>query len=142
MMRVSNAMTRCCAGVGVMLVGALTPHLARAQDIRPLVQAFNASGLDVFHQLAARPGNILFSPYSVGSAMAMARSGARGATEAEMASALHQHFLAPRLKRQIASFSRSSTAMTRAQPRRVAPAGCSGPASDANLHLRRTAAVP
>jgi serpin B len=92
MMGISNAMTRCCAGVGVMLVGALTPHLARAQGIWPLVQAYNASGLDVFHQLAARPGNILFSPYSVGSAMAMARSGAGGATEAEMASVLHQHF--------------------------------------------------
>jgi serpin B len=82
-------MTTCFAAMGMMFAGTLIPQLAGAQDIRSLIQAYNASGLDLFHQLATKPGNIVFSPYSVGTAMAMARSGARGATEAQMARVLH-----------------------------------------------------
>jgi hypothetical protein len=67
----------------------LVPRPARAQEIKPLIEAYNASGLDLFHQLAVTPGNIVLSPYSVGTAMAMARAGARGATEVEMATVLH-----------------------------------------------------
>ena len=55
-----------------------------------LVAAYNASGFDLFRRLAASPKNIAVSPYSIGSAMAMALAGARGATAAEMANALHQ----------------------------------------------------
>jgi serpin B len=55
-----------------------------------LVGAYNAAGFDLFKRLSGTSGNVAFSPYSVGTAMAMALSGARGATEAEMAKVLRQ----------------------------------------------------
>jgi serpin B len=55
-----------------------------------LVGAYNAAGFDLFKRLSATSGNVAFSPYSVGTAMAMALSAARGATEAEMAKVLRQ----------------------------------------------------
>src|SRR5476651_1944750 len=55
---------------------------------KQLVEAYNAAGQQLFQQFAATPGNIVISPYSIGSAMAMALSGARGETEREMASVL------------------------------------------------------
>jgi serpin B len=53
-----------------------------------LTMSYNASGQQLFAQFAASPGNIVFSPYSIGSAMAMALTGARGETAAEMAKVL------------------------------------------------------
>jgi serpin B len=53
-----------------------------------LASAYNASGEQLFAHLAASPGNIVFSPYSIGTAMAMALAGARGGTAAEMAKVL------------------------------------------------------
>src|SRR5580704_14481864 len=73
------------------LPGAGAQESARA---RSLTQAYNASGQQLFGKLASTPGNIVFSPYSIGSAMAMVLSGARGATAAEMAKVL-QHRLGP-----------------------------------------------
>ena len=55
---------------------------------RALTQAYNESGQQLFKQFAARPGNIVFSPYSIGTAMAMALAGARGDTETEMVKVL------------------------------------------------------
>jgi len=65
----------------------------RAQ-VRALTAAYDASAHDLFTTFAAKPGNIVFSPYSVGTAMAMVLSGARGETEREMATVLRQS-LAP-----------------------------------------------
>ena len=63
----------------------------RAQDdARALTDAYNAGGSALFKQVSAAPGNIVLSPLSVGTAMAMALSGARGETEREMASVLAQ----------------------------------------------------
>jgi serpin B len=60
-------------------------------DIKALTQAFNASGHDLFLKLsAAQPGNVVLSPYSIGTAMAMVLSGARGDTESAMKAALKQ----------------------------------------------------
>ena len=53
-----------------------------------LAAAYNASGAQLFDHLAKSPGNIVFSPYSIGTAMAMALAGARGETAAEMAKVL------------------------------------------------------
>jgi serpin B len=71
-----------------MLVGLSMAPRAAAQDIQALAQAYNTSGLELLQRLAVGPGNIVLSPYSIGTAMAMVRSGARGATEAEMAAVL------------------------------------------------------
>ena len=57
-----------------------------------LTRAYNASGQMLFRQMAGASGNLVFSPYSIGTAMAMVLAGARGDTEREMASVL-QHSL-------------------------------------------------
>jgi serpin B len=57
-------------------------------SVRALTAAYDASAHDLFTTFAAKPGNIVFSPYSIGTAMAMVLSGARGATESEMARVL------------------------------------------------------
>jgi serpin B len=54
----------------------------------PLIGGYNRTGQRLFQTLAKVPGNVVLSPYSVGTAMAMALVGARGETEAEMAKAL------------------------------------------------------
>lgn len=77
-----------CAAGG-LLTAAPSPPIAVADDsVNALSEAYNSSGQDLFSQLAASPGNIVFSPYSVGTALALALSGARGETEAEMARVL------------------------------------------------------
>jgi serpin B len=67
---------------------------ALGQDVRALTKAYNASGQALFEVLARTPGNIVISPYSIGAAMAMARAGARGETERQMAKVL-KHALPP-----------------------------------------------
>jgi serpin B len=58
-------------------------------DVAQLAQDNNAFALDLFQQLRAAPGNLFFSPYSISTALAMAAGGARGATEQQLAAALH-----------------------------------------------------
>lgn len=94
------------ASIGVMLAcgiaAAASPaHAQESQGRRPasasvasLTSAYNSSGQQLYASFAPVPGNIVFSPYSVGTAMAMALAGARGDTAAEMAAAL-KHRLAP-----------------------------------------------
>jgi serpin B len=75
--------------VATILAAALMPSAAVAQDsARALTDAYNACGQDLFRSFAAKPGNIVFSPYSIGTAMAMVLAGARGETEREMAAVL------------------------------------------------------
>ena len=62
-----------------------------------LVEAYNASGRDIYARLAANPGNVVLSPLSIGTAMAMALAGARGATEAEMLRVLKQRLTRPEI---------------------------------------------
>jgi serpin B len=65
--------------------GSAAANEARA---RALTAAYNASGSDLLKSFAATPGNIVLSPYSIGTAMAMVLAGARGETETEMLAAL------------------------------------------------------
>jgi serpin B len=76
----------------LMVVTALlgAPFTTASAQEKTLAEAYNASGQALFHSFARKSGNIVFSPYSIGTAMAMALSGARGATEAEMAKVLRQ----------------------------------------------------
>jgi serpin B len=60
--------------------------------MQALTRAYNASGQALFREFSAGTGNIVFSPYSIGTAMAMALAGARGETEREMIAVL-QHSL-------------------------------------------------
>lgn len=69
--------------------GAIGEERNRA-DVPALTRAYNASGQALFRDFVATPGNIVFSPYSIGTAMAMALAGTRGETEREMLAVLQQ----------------------------------------------------
>jgi serpin B len=75
----------CIAALAAVSSPALAADTAAVKE---LTQAYNASGQQLFARFAAAPGNIVFSPYSIGTAMAMALTGARGETAAEMANVL------------------------------------------------------
>jgi len=51
--------------------------------------ASNDLGIDLYRELAAKDGNIAFSPYSIAEALAFLSSGAAGATNNEILHALH-----------------------------------------------------
>lgn len=73
----------------VAVAGPQPTVLADTAKTRPLAEAYNKTGIELFSALAAKPGNVLLSPYSIGSLMAMAAAGAKGTTEAEMVKVLH-----------------------------------------------------
>jgi serpin B len=52
-------------------------------------EAIDRFAADLYAQLAAQPGNLAFSPFSIETALAMAYAGARGQTADEMAAVLH-----------------------------------------------------
>ncbi len=51
--------------------------------------AVNAFAIDLYGQIRKPQGNLIFSPYSISMALALAYTGARGRTESQMAQALH-----------------------------------------------------
>ncbi len=59
---------------------------AAAQDVRAAMDAFSA---DLYKILAREQGNVVLSPYSVGVALAMTRTGAVGETLQQMDTVLH-----------------------------------------------------
>lgn len=66
-------------------VAAVAAEEAKTRPLaRPLAEAYNRSGQDLLRSFAGQPGNIVISPYSIGTAMAMVLSGARGDTQTEM----------------------------------------------------------
>src|SRR5215813_13436169 len=69
-------------------------HIAAEARVTLLARAYNAAGQQLFGQFAAAPGNIVFSPYSIGTAMSMAISGARGDTASEMMRAMSMRMAA------------------------------------------------
>jgi serine protease inhibitor len=54
-----------------------------------LTSANTKTAIDLYHQLAATPGNVFFSPYSISTALSMAAAGARGETLTQMLAVLH-----------------------------------------------------
>jgi serpin B len=71
------------AGIAAVRPAAAQLQVAAEARVALLARAYNATGQQLFGQFAA-PGNIVFSPYSIGTAMSMALSGARGDTASEM----------------------------------------------------------
>ena len=55
----------------------------------PVVAGNTAFGLDLYTRLAGDKGNLIVSPYSISTALAMTYAGARGQTADEMARVLH-----------------------------------------------------
>jgi serpin B len=94
---------RCAGGLAAAFIvaGALTAGPATAQlniaaeaRVTLLARAYNAAGQQLFGQLAVAPGNVVFSPYSVGTALSMLITGARGDTASEMMRALSMRMAA------------------------------------------------
>ena len=57
-----------------------------------VAQGLNQFSIGCYRQLGGNAGNLIFSPFSISSALSMALAGARGRTAAEIASVLHQAF--------------------------------------------------
>src|SRR5690242_8661395 len=89
-----SAMTRIrsCIMMAAILLAPITLAPASASDPetsqKQVGQMNNAFASDLYAQLAAKPGNLFFSPTSIQTAMAMTWAGARGQTADEMAKAL------------------------------------------------------
>ncbi|MEO5730495.1 MAG: serpin family protein [Byssovorax sp.] len=58
-------------------------------QVEAVVHGNTAFAIDLYRQLAAEPGNLFLSPFSISESLAMIWAGARGATEEQMARALH-----------------------------------------------------
>jgi serpin B len=69
-------------------------NIAAEARVTLLARAYNAAGQQMFGQLTAAPGNVVFSPYSVGTALSMLISGARGDTASEMMRAMSMRMAA------------------------------------------------
>jgi len=67
----------------------ITSPDATPDEIAAVAAANTAFAVDLYHAVGARPGNLIFSPYSVSVALTMTYAGARGRTAAEMADVLH-----------------------------------------------------
>ena len=69
---------------------AFIPDLAEADDeTNRLAESYNADGLTLFGRISAsEAGNVVLSPYGIGTTLAMAYAGARDGTETEMATGL------------------------------------------------------
>ncbi len=59
------------------------------QDFKVLVVGINRFSMDVYSQLWKTEGNVVFSPYSISAACAIAYAGARASTEEQIARTLH-----------------------------------------------------
>ncbi len=76
---------------GALAIGSaslFSPATPAARGWGPLIAAYNGCGQRLFQAFAKAPGNIVISPYSIGTAMAMALASARGDNEAEMGKVL------------------------------------------------------
>ena len=65
------------------------PPAVPAEELKALAEGNRAFALDLYKQLAEKPGNVVVSPYSISSALAMTYAGARGTTADEMKKVLH-----------------------------------------------------
>jgi serpin B len=82
----------------VALAGFYAPALSQTPEPHgsqaALVAAYNGTGERLFQDLAQEPGNIVLSPYSIGSALSMVLAGARGETAAAIGDTLGLHLSA------------------------------------------------
>jgi serine protease inhibitor len=88
--------TRFCAMVAVLVtIGAHAPVQAQQGDVAVVVAGNNRFAFDMYHRLrvsetvAEDHGNLIFSPYSISTAVGMVYAGARGRTAQEIADVFH-----------------------------------------------------
>ncbi len=80
--------------IGLLLTLVLsTPCSAKDatdSDEKNVIKSYNKTGLQLYRRLKEESRNLVISPYSIGTAMSMALSGARGDTGNEMKKVLNQ----------------------------------------------------
>jgi serpin B len=76
-----------CAGVLSLMV--LRSMATEASKVAPLVKANTAFAMQLYSKVSVSQSNVVVSPYSVASALAMTCAGARGQTARQMEQALH-----------------------------------------------------
>lgn len=84
-------MTIKAAALSLMLSAILgsAPAKGAQSGLETLARDNTAFALSLYGKLAPMEGNLIFSPYSISTALGMTYAGARGNTEKEMAAALH-----------------------------------------------------
>ncbi|HEX7667927.1 MAG TPA: serpin family protein [Polyangiaceae bacterium] len=65
------------------------PGRSAIEAAHPTAVAIDRTNVDLYAKLASRPGNLIYSPASIETALAMAAAGAKGPTLAEMQKTLH-----------------------------------------------------
>lgn len=92
------------ASLGAALVAALVaqPSRAAGDGMAQLIEANNAFALQLYGKLRSAEGNLIFSPYSISSALAMTYAGARGQTARQMERVLHWDWVKSDLHAQFA----------------------------------------
>jgi serpin B len=66
----------------------MKPAVASA-DLQSQADGNTAFALELYRQIRSEPGNLIYSPYSISTALAMTYAGARGETAQQMADTLH-----------------------------------------------------
>jgi len=77
--------------LGLLLACAFAPMAHAQADVANLVQENSEFAFALYEKLAAKDGNLFFSPYSISNALAMTYAGARGNTAAEMKATMRFH---------------------------------------------------
>lgn len=78
------------AGIEILVAATPDPEIDVPDgDLAAIVAGTTAFALDLYRTVATEPGNLVLGPLSISTAMAMNQLGARGATEAQTAAAMH-----------------------------------------------------
>lgn len=122
------------SALGTCPAGTSTPHTG-------LAKGNNAFSTKLYSELGTREGNVLFSPYSISSALGMTYAGAREKTAREMREALSFQFDSPELNAAFKSMNRqlSDTAAKNGQKLNIANGLCitgGGPSKEYKAILR------
>ena len=88
-------MTGCvsCSDVSEESLNRIREEITRSPDARTVIDGNNHFALDLYTRLRAdQPGNLFLAPCSISTALAMTYGGARGDTEAQMATFSVSHY--------------------------------------------------
>ena len=75
--------------LSVSVATAAQAQYVGSVDEKSVIESYNKTGFNLFLTRKSKPGNVLLSPFSIGTAMSMTYAGARGSTRIEMAKALN-----------------------------------------------------